>query len=171
MSAATIRSARPDDLPALRALVEGTYRGDSARRGWTHEADLLTGERTSDEELAAVIASPDHAMLVAQQDGAVVGTVTVTPAGPGRAYLGMLSVAPELQAAGLGRALIAAAEHAARDRFAAAVMEMTVIERRAELIAWYERRGYRLTGERRPFPHAPDETVDFGMVVLERALA
>ena len=35
-------------------------------------------------------------------------------------------------------------------------MRMTVIEQRAELIAWYERRGYQRTGEYRPFPYGDE---------------
>ena len=31
-------------------------------------------------------------------------------------------------------------------------MRMTVIDLRVELIEWYERRGYRRTGQTRPFP-------------------
>jgi ribosomal protein S18 acetylase RimI-like enzyme len=170
LTAAAIRPACPEDLPALRALVEGTYRGDNARRGWTHEADLLTGNRTSDTELAAVIAHPDQALLVAEQAGAIIGTVTITRLPPDRAYLGMLSVAPEAQAGGLGRALLHAAEAAAKLRFKAAIMEMTVIELRTDLIAWYERRGYARTGESRPFPYPPERPVNFRMEVLERAL-
>ena len=55
---ATFRTAVAADVPAIRALVESAYRGDSARGGWTHEADLLGGERTSEAEVAAVVADP-----------------------------------------------------------------------------------------------------------------
>ncbi|MFX9073418.1 GNAT family N-acetyltransferase, partial [Acinetobacter baumannii] len=84
---------------------------------------------------------------------------------------GMLAVSPELQAGGLGRRLIAAAEAEAHRRCGAKVMEMTVIHRRPDLIAYYERRGYRQTGEIRPFPYEAPETTGLKMVVLERALA
>ena len=76
----------------------------------------------------------------------------VADLGDGLGYLGMLTVDPERQAGGLGRELLEAGEAWARDRFGARAMEMTVIARRRELIAWYERRGYALTGETRPFP-------------------
>ena len=109
-------------------------------------------------------------MIVAEQDGQLVGTVTVTDLGQARAYLGMLGVSPVVQAGGLGRLLIAAAERAAATRFAARVMEMTVIARRAELVAWYERRGYARTGERRPFPEDVPGRDGLEMVVLERRL-
>lgn len=158
------------DVPAIRALVESAYRGDSARGGWTHEADMLSDDRTSDEEVAEVIESPDQRIVLAEQDGRLIGSVAITARDRGRAYLGMLAVSPVLQAGGLGRNLIAQAEASARDVFGASVMEMTVISRRGELIAWYERRGYNQTGERRPFPYEAPETAGLEMVVLERAI-
>jgi len=168
MSDPVFRTATSADIASLRALVERAYRGDSARQGWTHEADLLDDERTSDAVLAQTIANPASRIILAETDGALIGTVTVSHLGAARAYLGMLCVDPLLQAAGIGRALIAAAERIARDQFGAQVMEMTVIDRRPELIAWYERCGYRQSGETRPFPAECDHP--FAMVVLERLL-
>lgn len=163
------RTATAADVPALRALVESAYRGDSARQGWTHEADLLDDERTSDAELAETIADEKARVLLARIDGKLVGTVTIRDLGEGRAYLGMLCVDPDLQTEGLGRALIADAEDMAADAFGARAMEMTVIDAREELIAYYERRGYARTGELRPFPLPAD--VPYKMVVLERRIA
>lgn len=155
-------------MQRLRALVETCYRGESARQGWTHEADLLDDERTSDAELQRAVTASDARVLLAMVDGKLAGTITVKDLGNGRAYLGMLCVDPDLQAAGLGRALIADAEDTAADDFGTAIMEMTVIDARPELIAYYERRGYVRTGETRPFPVAGDHP--FAMVVLERCL-
>lgn len=168
---ATIRLARQDEVDVICALIESAYRGDSARQGWTHEADLLSGDRTSEAEIAAVLADPDARLLVAEEGGALAGTATISRKGETRAYLGALAVNPAVQAAGLGRALIAAAEAEARTAFGASVMEMTVIEVRTDLIGWYERRGYRRSGETRPFPYVPGEPVDFAMTVLERTIA
>lgn len=162
------RTATAADVPALRALVERAYRGDSARRGWTHEADLLDGDRTSDSEIAETIADGKARVLIARIDGKLAGTVTIRDLGEGRAYLGMLCVDPDLQAEGLGRALIADAEDMAAEAFGAKVMTMTVIDARSELIAYYERRGYARTGELRPFPLPMD--VPYRMVVLERRI-
>ena len=147
-----IRRATSSDLDPLHDLVHRAYRGDAARAGWTHEADLLDGQRTDREALTAMLADPAKRILVAEDSGALVGCVEISDRGDGVAYLGMLSVDPQRQAAGLGRTLIAAAERCAAEVFGAAVMEMTVIRQRAELIAYYERRGYALTGEERPFP-------------------
>ena len=168
-----IRPATPADLPALHALIERAYRGESAKVGWTHEADLLGGQRTDLAALADMLADPDQHLLVAEDAATLTGCVSVTRKPGGRGYLGLLTVDPTLQAAGLGKRLITAAEDCAR-AFGAGTMEMTVIASRGELIAYYERRGYALTGERRPFPlDAPGivpKTRDLEFVVLERVL-
>lgn len=148
-----IRFATREDVPALHALVESAYRGDSARQGWTHEADLLGGQRTDEAALADMIADPAQRVLIAEdEDGSFAGCVNISRTGRGDAYLGMLSVDPKRQAGGIGRALLTAAERAAAETFGAREIEMTVIRQRPELVAWYERRGYALTGEERPFP-------------------
>lgn len=167
----TLRPGALGDLQGIRALLESAYRGDSARQGWTHESDLLSGDRTSDAEVAAILAAPHQRFVVAEQDGTVIGCVAITDQGQGLAYLGMLAVSPVLQAGGLGRALIAAAEDTARRAFGATRMEMTVIDQRPELIAWYERRGYRRTGEMRPFHYEAPEASGITLAVLERKLA
>lgn len=169
------RLARPGDAAALQPLVHRAYRGDSARGGWTHEADLLDGQRIDAADLESLIADPTQVVVVAEASGAAVGCVQVSNRGEGLAYLGMLTVDPALQGAGLGRALIDQAERVAKDRFGAKRIEMTVIVQRTELIDWYVRRGYALTGERRPFP-ATDPRFglpkrdDLAFVVLARDL-
>ncbi len=175
MSETTFRPAAPDDIPALHRLIESAYRGDSAKSGWTHEADLLGGQRTDEAELRDILTDRARALLLAEVDGALTGCVQVADQGQGLSYLGLLTVDPARQAGGLGRLLIEAAEAEAAARFAATRMEMTVIRQRAELIAWYERRGYRLTGETRPFPLDDERfglprTRELEFVVLEKAL-
>jgi ribosomal protein S18 acetylase RimI-like enzyme len=164
-----IRPAISSDLPRLHPIIERAYRGDAARGGWTHEADLIEGQRTDLATLEAILASPADRLLVAVGDDAILGCVQVTGKGAQLAYLGLLCIDPALQAAGFGRTLIAAAEAEARITFAAVTMEMTVIDSRTELIAYYERRGYALTGERRSFPIPLDPPLF--MVVLTKDLA
>lgn len=173
------RDATDTDLAAAHALIESGYRGDSAKKGWTHEADLLGGQRTDLHALAEIVADPLQALIVAQQGGDLIGCVHVIDKGM-RAdarvgYFGLLTVRPTMQGAGLGRLLIEAAERRARDGFGASVMEMTVIKQRQELIAWYLRRGYYLTGREEPFPMADPrfgipKTNDLVFVVLAKPL-
>jgi ribosomal protein S18 acetylase RimI-like enzyme len=170
-----IREATRVDVTALHKLVESAYRGDSARRGWTHEADMLGGQRTDEDALIESLNDPTQRILVAEIDGARVGSVQVQNRDGGRAYLGQLAVDPDQQASGIGSRLIEAAEALAVNEFGASIMEMTVIVQRAELTAYYVRRGYRETGEMRPFPF--DNTRigvttrrDLAFTVLEKAL-
>lgn len=162
-----IAAATPADAPALKALLEAAYRGDSARRGWNHEADILDDERIGIEELEALLADPAVTILIARDDETLIGCVAVTRKDSAMGYLGMLCVLPTLQSGGLGRRLLDAAEDHGR-AIGIMRMEMTVIDSRDSLIAWYERRGYASTGERRPFPVLRDPPVNF--VVLEKLL-
>lgn len=149
-----VRLARPDDAPAIVALVNSAYRGDSSRAGWTTEADLLGGQRTDEAAIRDFIAgAPQQRMLVHEDvDGLLQACVQLQNRGD-YAYLGMLTIRPTLQAAGLGRGLLAAAEHDVQAHWGVSRMVMTVIEQRHELIAWYERRGYVRTGETAAFPY------------------
>ena len=148
----TIRTAGAADAQALHALIQSTYRGDSARAGWTHEADMIAGERIPLAEIEAIIGDPDKVFLVHDGDGGLVACILVADEGDSVGYFGLLAVAPGRQASGIGRRLIAGAEAHAREAFGARTMELTVIDGRDELIAYYERRGYALTGETRPLP-------------------
>ena len=167
VNAFRIIPARPADAPALKALLEAAYRGDSARGGWNHEADILDDERVAPGEVEALLADPAVTMLTAHDGERLIGCVAVTVKDSALAYLGMLCVEPTLQSAGLGRRLLDAAEDHAR-ALGIPAMEMTVIDIRASLIAWYERRGYRRTGETRPFPVLRDPPITFA--VLEKPL-
>lgn len=162
-----IDAASPADAPALKALLEAAYRGDSARAGWNHEADILDDERIARAELDALLADPAVTILTAREGSTLIGCVAVTRKSARLGYLGMLCVLPTLQSGGLGRRLLDAAEAHARS-IGLSAMEMTVIDSRASLIAWYVRRGYVLTGETRPFPVLRDPPITFA--VLEKPL-
>ncbi len=145
------RAATLADVPGIVALVESAYRGDSGRRGWTTESDLLDGNRTNKREVSALITKPENRVLLAHRDGAPVACSHIRKKG-GSCYFGMFAVDPEQQGCGVGKQMIREAERVAREEYRCGQMEMTVISVRAELIAWYERRGYRRTGKVRPFP-------------------
>lgn len=150
--AATFRLATPADVAVIVALVESAYRGEISRKGWTTEADLLDGQRTDPVGVAELITKPDSCMLLAERDGALLACANLEKRG-NAGYFGMFSVRPDLQGAGIGRATLAEAERIARDDWHCQEMQMTVISVRDELIAWYERRGYKRTGVYSPFPY------------------
>jgi ribosomal protein S18 acetylase RimI-like enzyme len=169
--------ADPSELPAIAALVNSAYRGESSRLGWTTEADYLGGQRTDAQTLAGDLAANPQAAVMTLRDevgGPLLGCVWLEPTDGGAWYLGMLTVRPDLQDRQLGRTMLAAAETHVRERGAQRV-RMTVIQIRDTLIAWYERRGYARTGETRPFPYADlrfgqPARDDLEFIVLEKTL-
>lgn len=158
----------------LDALVQSAFRGDASRVGWTTEADLLDGQRTDEAMLGEIVAGPSGDILIAEDGGGVLACCRLERRKDGTAYLGMLSVRPSLQARGIGRALMHEGELRAV-ALGAERIRMTVIRHRSELIAWYERLGYGLTGETQPFPYGDERfgvprVSDLEFVVLEKPL-
>ena len=147
----SFRKAAPADIDPIVALVNSAYRGESSKRGWTTEADLLGGQRTDAEEIAKLVSTPDSMILLCYQDDDLIGSVHLERSEPG-AYLGMFTVKPSLQGRGIGKRFMDEIERLVREEWGAAKMMMLVITRRDELIAFYERRGYRRTGIFEEFP-------------------
>ncbi|MER5220083.1 MULTISPECIES: GNAT family N-acetyltransferase [Streptomyces] len=171
----TFRDATEADVDALVALIESAYRGDSSRTGWTTEADILQGQRTDPEGVLEVIKSPDSRLRTVERDGTLIACCQLEHRGD-HAYFGMFAVSPSQQGGGLGKVILAEAERYAREIWGAAEMHMTVISAREDLIAWYERRGYRRTGQMTPFPYGDErfgipQRDDLQFELLVKALA
>jgi ribosomal protein S18 acetylase RimI-like enzyme len=157
MTGLQFRTATLDDIPALVGLVTSAYRGDVSRQGWTTEADLLDGNRIDADVLRHDIERPRSVVLIAehQREGHAAELLACAHVceDHNAGYFGMFSVRPDLQGAGVGKAVMAEAERIVRDHWALSAMRMTVIDVREELIAWYERRGYHRTGIKKRFPY------------------
>jgi GNAT superfamily N-acetyltransferase len=173
VTAMELREAATADIDALVALVNSVYRGDSSRRGWTTEADLLDGQRTDAREVGELMAAPDSVFLVTDDPHGLLGCVHLARDGD-RVWLGMFSIRPGHQGEGLGTALLGKAERWVRERWPVATVRMSVISVRSELIAYYQRRGYRLTDEVIPFPTDPrfgiPKVAHLEFAVLEKRL-
>lgn len=147
-----ITKAALADIPALNILINSAYRGESSKKGWTTEADLLEGKRTTEEELMQTIEDPKNTILKFTENDKIIGSVLLVEK-EHQLYLGMLTVSPELQNSGIGKKMLAEAENHAKTLGLSSII-MTVISVREELIAWYKRHGYVDTGEREAFPES-----------------
>ena len=156
LSTPSIGAATAADVPALAALINRAYRGEASRQGWTTEDHLLDGPRISEAALRDMLRTPQATLLTYLAAGSLTGCVYVHQQGP-QLYLGTLAVAPEAQAQGVGRQLLAAAEAYARQQ-GCSFIKITVLAARPELLAWYERHGYGRTGAAEAFP----DTTAFG---------
>jgi ribosomal protein S18 acetylase RimI-like enzyme len=164
------------DYPAIIDLANLAYRGTGPSASWNIE-NFIEGQRLNESLLREDLAAKPEAHLLTVRDDAdqsLLGTVWLDPGKDGVWYLGLFTVRPDLQNRQLGRTLLAAAEDFAKERGAHRI-QMTVINVRDILIAWYERRGYTLTGETKPFPYGDERfgrplRDDLYFVVLEKNL-
>ena len=140
------------DAPAVIALVQSAYRGESSRQGWTTEADLLDGQRTDAEEVEGVLADPEARLILAHNSTGLVGCVAARRE-PDGTHIGMFAVRPELQGHGIGRRLLNEAERVGRVELGGQLAILHVISVRSELLEWYARCGYRDTGRKEAFPY------------------
>jgi len=168
------RKATRQEAEFIAALVNSGYRGEASKLGWTTEADLLDGTRTNRADIENMIGQPDSMVLLCSQGEDVIGTAHLERQGDA-CQLGMLVVRPGLQGGGIGRQLMQAAEQMARSTWGVRRITMTVISIRHELIAYYERRGYRRTGLTSPFvaddTHGyPRRSQPIEFVVMEKYL-
>lgn len=172
-----LRQAEASDVDALERLLNRCYR---QAEGWTNEADLVGGIRTTKDELLAVINDPKHYVFIypktttgerdGKETGELLGCIAVDikddvatnqRAGNQKAYIGMFAVLPELQGLGVGHQILQAAETFAQRHLQAntqtpaqnpARLTMSILSHRPELLAYYQRRGYQLNGNSMPFP-------------------
>lgn len=174
MQTLTFRTATVADIEAIVGLVTSAYRGDASRAGWTTEADFLDGARIDPEVLRSDILRDRSLVLLVEQDGQLLACAHIADE-DGAGYFGMFSVSPVLQGSGIGKRLMEEAERIVSGQWGLPLMRMTVIDIRAELIAFYERRGYRRTGVTKPFPYGDERfgvplRDDLRFEVLEKPL-
>jgi N-acetylglutamate synthase-like GNAT family acetyltransferase len=144
--------AEKENANQISQLVNSCYRGESAKKGWTSESDILGGQRTDPESIEILIESPNQYFLLAMEDSKMIGSLNLEKTSSEICYFGMFAVDPNIQNAGVGKKMLQEAERFAKEILHCQKMEMSVISIRTELIDWYLRRGYHRTDEVRPFP-------------------
>jgi ribosomal protein S18 acetylase RimI-like enzyme len=168
-----ISIANENDIAALVTLMDSAYRGEDAKQGWTNESDLFIGNKRTDETtVTELMQKPGAVFLKSVNDKNEIEACVFLKKKGNRLYLGMFSVSPKAQGKGLGKKLLVAADAHARQQECTSIY-MTVITVRKELIEWYERNGYRKTGEVLPFPTdekfgIPKQPLE--MLVLEKVI-
>jgi ribosomal protein S18 acetylase RimI-like enzyme len=155
MQALFFRCALISESAAIAALVNAAYRGESSRQGWTTEADLLDGLRTTAADVQQLIESEHSVILVCVSGDDLIASVCLEKKADA-AYIGMFVVNPTMQGSGIGKQLLTYAESYAVEQWSVSRFCMHVITQRDALISFYERRGYRRTGVVKAFPVNPE---------------
>lgn len=149
----TFKTARPEDIKDIENLVNIAYRGEFAKKGWTTEADAIDGQRTDEGKLLEMIEDPNSQIELAFEDGQLIGCIHIIREEK-YASFGMLTVYPTLQQKGLGKILMERFEKLALE-WGYEEVKLSIVTGRPELQSYYERRGYKLTGNKQPFPEDP----------------
>lgn len=149
------RGAAVADVPAILELVHLAYRGGPGEVGWTTESHLLDGLRADPPMVRDMIAGPDgEVRLFFDEGGELLACCQLEYQGDS-GYFGLFAVRPARQGGGIGSAVLAEAERRAAGH-GCRRLRMTVLSVRDDLIAYYERRGYRRTGGTSPFPYGDE---------------
>jgi len=159
-----MRFAEAKDAKEIADLLNSAYRGEGSKVGWTTEADLVDGLRTTQEEVQTLISTPQNYFIL-MGDSRISACVFVKIENLQTLYFGMLAVRPELQAKGVGKELLKHIEAFARKKGLSRI-RLSVINLRDELIAFYIRQGFCLTGNEEAFP-LPDLVKVGGITLLE----
>jgi len=167
------RRATRADVASIVSLTDAAYRGEGLG-GWTTEAHLVGVRRIDAEGVEDVLAAPERTLIVVEIDGNLAGCTELTKQG-NHAVLGMLAVRPELQGRGIGGAIIREAERICRDEWRTKEVRLQVLHMRSDILAWYDRLGYKLNGQRAPFPYGNERVGipkrdDLEFIVLTKVL-
>lgn len=146
----TIELAEISDSLAIAALVNKAYRPAPETGGWTHESALVAGDRTSSQQVESLFGS-GSLVLVMRRENEIVACVHVECVGHD-CWIGMLATLPAQQTVGVGKKVLMAAEAIAMEHFAPKRLMMSVLSSRPELLSFYQRRGYQLTGQVNDYP-------------------
>lgn len=154
MQRLSFRPALLSESSRIALLANAAYRGEPSRQGWTTEADLLDGLRTTAEEVQSLIGSEHSIILIGIKGDEIIASVCLEKDADA-VHIGMFVVNLAMQGSGIGKQLLAYAESYAQQHWGISKFLMHVISVRHELISFYVRRGYRRTGKMRPFPVNP----------------
>src|SRR5260370_1018353 len=155
-TAPQIRTAEASDAPAIAHLVNAAFRS---------ERFFIDADRTDPQNVRTLLEKGKFLMLF--EEDVLAGCVCIELRGE-RGYFGLLAVEPQRQLAGIGARLIAAAQQlcrSARFRF----LDLTLVNVRLELPAYYQRFGYAENGVL-PFPADQVAKIPAHLVRMSKAL-
>ena len=141
------RKATFEEVKEIVELINIAYRGE---QGWTTENALVSGERTTANEVIGYISNPKSHLFILF-DNAIKAVICVEEQEE-RAYIGFFAVHPLLQCQGIGKILLQKVEEFAIKTLDIKYLVMSVLSERAELIDFYIRRGYIRTNIIKDYP-------------------
>lgn len=145
-----LRVACEADAEHIASLVNRAYRPSPYAVGWTSEVNIIAGERTTPEQVLALLRDQSILLLLYRRENIL--ACAHVQRDQLCTYIGMLAVDPKMQGQGLGKEMLFHAEAYAVEKFNASLLKISVLSVRPELLSFYQRRGYALTGEVEEYP-------------------
>lgn len=141
--------ATQNDITSIVDLVNIAYRAKDTQ-GWTSESAIVAGDRINAAQVQQLLID-DSKVFLMFEDAVLIGCVHIQIQ-KNSCYIGMLTTHPQVQNQGIGKKILQFAESFAIQNHAIDTLNMSVLSSRTELITFYERRGYQLTGETTAYP-------------------
>ncbi|OCL94367.1 GNAT family N-acetyltransferase [Arcobacter porcinus] len=165
--------AKKENIKDMENIINIAYRKISAS-GWTGESHLLSGIRVNEAMLEEMLENENIRTFLAKKDDKVLATIQVKKEDL-NLVIGLFAVDTDMQSSGIGKKLLEFAENRAKDIFKdCKKFIMEVISSRTELIAYYNRRGYKNTDVYLEFPKsdlwAPTTKEEIKLLVLEKEI-
>lgn len=159
--------ANSKDVENLYYLLNVSYRDEI---GWTNEANLIHGERITREQLENLLKRDDFELWVMKINNDLQGCIGLTIA---RDFIeiGTYAIKARLQGLGYGTLLLKHIENYISEKWNSHYIKMLVINCRYELIDFYQRRDYIVSGETAGFPidgNVGTPIVPLHLIVLEK---
>ena len=164
------------DCHSLVTLINSSYRGRPAEQEWTNENGLIEGKWTNARVINEIIDSDNSTLMIFtdENDKHLQGCVSLQHWVQFRtAYVGMLTVRPDLQDKGLGTTILSLAEKYVREHWQVNVITMIVIVQRTVFMSFDHRRADRQTDVRQAVPSEKFRTVkrnDLQLTIMSKSL-
>ena len=162
-----IRLASKADVQQLTILINTAYR---TLDGWTTAAGMIQGDRIQEKQLYDLLNLENFQLFVLEIDNKLLGCIGVS-LGQQVAEIESFAVAPAEQNSGYGKQLLDFAESHIFEIFKKKVIQMSVLNVRIELLAYYQRRGYQLTEKIEAYPlgqNVGEPLIPLHLLILEK---
>lgn len=102
-----IRLAQQQDIHVLVELINLAYRSD---QGWTHEYEIVCGDRINEKQLEAQLTQENFKLYVFEQEEYIHGCIGLTIM-QHSVEIGSFAIHPTMQNQGIGKQLLKFAEY------------------------------------------------------------
>lgn len=147
-----IRNAKIDDVAQLVELINLAYRAQS-ERSWTTEKAFVDGTRITNEQLNGDLSRSNFKLFVGENEQGLLVACIGLSFDHNSVEIGTFAIDSSVQNLGFGKEILAYAEqYIVQNHPSVSYFLMYVLDVRSELIAYYQRRGYQITGHTEPYP-------------------